>query len=68
MSSVILNSVAVMKAPTMVFVRTDYPVEIAWADEITPTKDINEDFGEGRFSTGNNGLSAISCSMVNCMQ
>jgi hypothetical protein len=49
MPSIILVSVAVMKSPTMVFVSIGYPVEIAWVDESTPTKGIDEDWGEGRF-------------------
>ena len=56
MPSILVDSVAVTKSPTMVFVRTCYPVKIAWADESTPNKDINEDFGEGRFSTDNSLL------------
>ena len=43
MPSVILESVAVMKSPTMVFVSTSYPEEIDWVDESTPTKGIDED-------------------------
>jgi hypothetical protein len=43
MPSVILESVAVMKSPTMVFIFTGYPIEIAWVDESTPTKGIDED-------------------------
>ena len=50
MPSVILESVTVMKSPTMLFVSTYYPAEIAWVDESTPTKGIGEDWGEGRFS------------------
>jgi hypothetical protein len=46
MPSVILESVTVMKSPTMLFVSTYYPREIAWIDESTPTKDIDEDWGE----------------------
>ncbi|KAM0900548.1 hypothetical protein ACQ4PT_020574 [Festuca glaucescens] len=38
MPSVFLESVGVMKSPTMVFVSTGYPAEIAWVDESTPTK------------------------------
>jgi hypothetical protein len=50
MPSVFLDSVAVMKSPTMVFVTTaGYPTEIAWVDESTPTKGIDEDWGEERF-------------------
>jgi hypothetical protein len=45
MPSVILESVAVMKSPTMLFVSTYYPAEIAWVDESTPTKGIDEDWG-----------------------
>jgi hypothetical protein len=43
MSSVILESVAVMKSLTIVFISTGYPMEIAWVDESTPTKGIDED-------------------------
>jgi hypothetical protein len=43
MSSIILESVAVIKSPTMVFVSTGYPMEIGWVDESTPTKGIDED-------------------------
>ncbi|KAM0904483.1 hypothetical protein ACQ4PT_017953 [Festuca glaucescens] len=60
MSSVILESVAVMKSPTMVFVSTHYPAEIAWVDESTPTKDIDEDWGEGRFSIEHHSLRCIT--------
>ena len=35
MPSVILESVAVMKSPTMVFVSAHYSEEIAWVDEST---------------------------------
>ncbi|KAM0848547.1 hypothetical protein ACQ4PT_054298 [Festuca glaucescens] len=58
--SVILESVAVMKSPTMVFVSTDYPAEIAWVDESTPTKGIDEDWGEGRFSIEHHSLRCIT--------
>jgi hypothetical protein len=49
MPSIILESVAVMKSPTMLFVSTYYLAEIAWVDESTPTKGIDEDWEEGRF-------------------
>jgi hypothetical protein len=42
MPSVFLDSVAVMKSLTMVFVCTGYPMKIAWVDESTPTKGIYE--------------------------
>ncbi|KAM0829008.1 hypothetical protein ACQ4PT_067156 [Festuca glaucescens] len=60
MPSVFLESVAVMKSPTMVFVSTDYPAEIAWVDESTPTKGIDEDWGEGRFSIEHHDLRCIT--------
>jgi hypothetical protein len=60
MPSVILKSVAVMKSPTMVFVSTYYPAEIAWVDEITPTKGIDEDWGEGRFSNEHHSMRCIT--------
>jgi len=60
MPSIILGSVAVMKSPTMVFVCTDYPTEIAWVDESTPTKGIDEDWGEGRFSIVHHSLRCIT--------
>jgi hypothetical protein len=60
MLSVIMESVAVMKSPTMVFVSTDYPAEIAWVDESTPTKGIDEDWGEGRFSIKHHSLHCIT--------
>jgi hypothetical protein len=51
MPSMIVKSVAVMKSPTMVFICTGYPNEIAWVDKSSLTKDIDvEDLGEGRFS------------------
>jgi hypothetical protein len=68
MPSVIVESVAVMKSPTMVFICIGYPMEIAWVDESTPTKDIDEDWGEGRFSIEHHSLCSITRSMVNCMQ
>jgi hypothetical protein len=43
MPSVIVESVAIMKSLTMVFVCTGYPMKIAWVDESTPTKDIDEE-------------------------
>ena len=60
MPNVILKSVAVMKSPTMVFVSKDYPAEIAWVDESTPTKGIDEDWGEGRFSIEHHALCCIT--------
>jgi hypothetical protein len=61
MPSVIVESVAVMKSPTMVFVCTGYPMEIAWVNESTPTKDIDEeDWGEGRFSIEHHSLRCIT--------
>jgi hypothetical protein len=60
MPSVILVSVAVMKSPTMVFVSTSYPAEIAWVDESTPTKGIDDDWGEGRFSIKHHSLRCIT--------
>jgi hypothetical protein len=60
MPSVIVESVAVMKSPTMVFVSTGYPDEIAWVDESTPTKGIDEDWGEGRFSIEHHSLRCIT--------
>ncbi|KAK1618534.1 hypothetical protein QYE76_024051 [Lolium multiflorum] len=44
----------------MVFVSKDYPVEIAWVDESTPTKGIDEDWGEGRFSIEHHSLRCIT--------
>ncbi|KAM0899404.1 hypothetical protein ACQ4PT_021278 [Festuca glaucescens] len=60
MPSVILESVVVMNSPTMVFVSTHYPEKIAWVDESTPTKDIDEDWGEGRFSIEHHSLRCIT--------
>ncbi|KAM0923777.1 hypothetical protein ACQ4PT_005303 [Festuca glaucescens] len=60
MSSVFVESVAVMKSPTMVFISIHYPEEISWVDESTPTKGINEDWGEGRFSIKHHGLRCIT--------
>jgi hypothetical protein len=61
MPSVIVKSVAVMKSPTMVFVCTGYPNEIAWVDESSPTKDIDEeDWEEGRFSIEDHSLRCIT--------
>jgi hypothetical protein len=60
MPSVILESVTVIKSPTMVFVSTGYPMEIAWVDESTPTKGIDEDWGEGRFSIEHHSLRCIT--------
>jgi hypothetical protein len=58
--SVILESVAVMKSLTMVFVSTYYLAEIAWVDESTPTKGIDEDWGEGRFSIEHHSMHCIT--------
>jgi hypothetical protein len=60
MPSVILESVAVMKSPTMVFVSTGYPMEIAWVNESTPTKGIDEYWGEGRFLIEHHSLHCIT--------
>jgi hypothetical protein len=60
MSSVIVESVAIMKSSTMVFVSTGYPMEIAWVDESTPTKGIDEDWGEKRFSIEHHSLCYIT--------
>jgi hypothetical protein len=60
MPSVILESVAVMKSLTMVFVSIGYPMEIAWVDESTPTKGIDKDWGEGRFSIEHHSLRCIT--------
>jgi hypothetical protein len=60
MPSVIVESVAVMKSPTMVFVSTGYPMEIAWVDESTPTKGIDEDWEEERFSIEHHSLCCIT--------
>jgi hypothetical protein len=59
MPSVILESVAVIKSSTMLFVSTYYPAEIAWVDESTPTKCIDEDWGEGRFSIEHHSMHCI---------
>jgi hypothetical protein len=60
MPSVILESVAVMKSPTMLLVSTYYPAEIAWVDESTPTKGIDEDWGEGRFLIEHHSMRCIT--------
>jgi hypothetical protein len=60
MPSVILESVAVMKSLTMVFISTYYPAEIAWVDESTPTKGIDEDWGEGRFWIEHHSMHSIT--------
>jgi hypothetical protein len=60
MSSVILESVTVIKSPTMLYVSTYYPVEIARVDESTPTKGIDEDWGEGRFSIEHHSMCCIT--------
>jgi hypothetical protein len=41
MPSMIVKSVAVMKSPTMAFICTGYPNEIAWVDKSSLTKDID---------------------------
>jgi hypothetical protein len=60
MPSFILESVTVMKSSTMVFISTDYPAEIAWVDESTPTKGIDEDWGEERFSIEHHSMRCIT--------
>jgi hypothetical protein len=60
MPSVILESVTVMKSPTMLFVSTYYPAEIASVDESTPTKGIDEDWGEGRFTIEHHSMCCIT--------
>ena len=60
MPSVFVNSVAVIKSPTMVLVCSHYPNEISWVDESTPTKDIYEDWGDGSFSMENHSLRCIT--------
>jgi hypothetical protein len=60
MPSVILESVAVMKSPTIIFVSIGYPAEIAWVDESTPTKGIYEDWGEERFLIEHYSLRCIT--------
>ena len=59
MPSGFLESFAVMKSLTMVFVSAHYPGGIAWVDESTPTKDIDEHWGE-RFSTEHHYLRCIT--------
>jgi hypothetical protein len=44
----------------MVFVSTGYPMGIAWVDESTPTKGIDKDWGEGRFSIEHHSLRCIT--------
>jgi hypothetical protein len=59
--STIVESVAVMKSPTMVFICTGYPNKIAWVDESSPTKDIDEeDWGEEIFSIEDYSLRCIT--------
>lgn len=61
MSSIIMESVAVIKSPTMVFICTGYPNKIAWVDESSPTKDIDvEDWGEGRFLIEHHSLRCLT--------
>jgi hypothetical protein len=56
----IVESIAVMKSPAMLFVSTYYPAEIAWVDESTPTKGIDEDWGEGRFTIEHHSMRCIT--------
>jgi hypothetical protein len=44
----------------MVFVSTDYPAEIVWVDESTPTKGIDKDWGEERFSIEHHSMRCIT--------
>jgi hypothetical protein len=44
----------------MLFVSTYYPAEIAWVDESTPTKGIDEDWGEGRFTIEHHSMHCIT--------
>jgi hypothetical protein len=44
----------------MLFVFTYYPAEIAWVDESTPTKGIDEDRGEGRFMIEHHSMHCIT--------
>jgi hypothetical protein len=60
MPSIIVEPVAVMKSPIMVFVSTGYPMEIAWVNESTPTKGIDEDWGEERFLIEHHSLCCIT--------
>jgi hypothetical protein len=60
MPSVILESVAVTKSSTMVFISTYYPTKIAWVDESTPTKGIDKDWGERRFSIEHRSMRCIT--------
>ena len=61
MPFVFLNSVAIIESPTMVFVAANYPPEIGWVDESTPTKDIYEDdWGDGSFSIEHHSLRCIT--------
>jgi hypothetical protein len=60
MPSVILMSVAVIKSLTMVFVSIGYLAEIAWVNDCTPTKDIDEDWEEGRFLIEHHSLRCIT--------
>jgi hypothetical protein len=61
MPSMIVKSVAVIKSPTMVFICTCYPNEIAWVDKSSPTKDIDvDDWGEGRFTIEDHSLCCIT--------
>jgi hypothetical protein len=61
MPSIIVESVAVMKSLTMVFICTGYPMKIAWVDESSPTKDIDEEeWREGRFLIEDHSLCCIT--------
>jgi hypothetical protein len=60
MPSIILESVVVMKSPTMVFGSTYFLAEIAWVNESTPTKGIDEDWEEGRFSIEHHSMRCIT--------
>jgi hypothetical protein len=44
----------------MVFVSTYYPAEIAWVYESTPTKGIDEDWRDGRFSIKHHSMCCIT--------
>jgi hypothetical protein len=44
----------------MLFISTYYPAEIAWVDESTPTKGIDEGWGEGRFSIEHHSMRCIT--------
>src|SRR3954467_13018461 len=50
MPSVIQETITVLKSPTMIFAASSYPSKIAWVDQSTPNRDIDEHWGEGIFS------------------